>query len=279
MIRNIFATLAGTIAGGLAVALVQSLSNWLHPIPADMDITNAEAMGEWISKLPLAAFLIVLASWIIGCLVATSIARRLAGSRILLPGLIAWVCMSAATMLTLLSIPHPLWMWPAGIAGCFAGGLLGTVLVAPKTYRVASQNKIRAEGNFVFKTISEIENYRQAVPAIQQIEFLNEQRVGQGTKFRETRTMNGREAQATLEVTEFTPPHSIRIVSHEGGTTWDTLFEVTSGQESCSLSLCMDATPNNLLAKLLTPAILGMVRKGIEGDMQSVKEYCEKANL
>ena len=156
--------------------------------------------------------------------------------------------------------------------------MIGMLLAAPSTYRVKSTERIQADHNFVFQTISEIENYSQAVPAIQNIEFLSEQRVGQGTKFRETRAMNGREAEATLEVTEYSPPDSIRIISHEGGTTWDTLFEVIGDSQSCSLTLCMDATPHHFFAKLLTPVILGMVRKGIEGDMQAVKEYCENSN-
>ncbi|MEM8736413.1 MAG: SRPBCC family protein [Planctomycetota bacterium] len=278
MIRNIVAAVAGTIAGGIAVALVQALSNWLYPLPPGTDASDPQALGQWISQLPVPAFLIVLASWLAGCFTATFIARWLATSRVLLPSLVAWAFLIAATLLTLFSIPHPWWMWPAGVVACLAGGIFGLLLAAPSTYRVESTERIQADNQFVFQTISEIENYSQAVPAIQNVEFLTEQRVGQGTKFRETRTMNGREAKATLEVTEYSPPDSIRIISHEGGTTWDTLFEVVGDSQACTLTLCMDATPHHIFAKLLTPAILGMVRNGIEGDMQAVKEYCENSN-
>jgi len=51
--------------------------------------------------------------------------------------------------------------------------------------------------------MAHIDNFRKAVPGITSVEFLSETRSGVGTRFRETRVMNGREATVELEVTEF----------------------------------------------------------------------------
>lgn len=127
----------------------------------------------------------------------------------------------------------------------------------------------------VFETISDVRNFRKAVPHIINIEFLTEQQHGTGTRFNETRVMNGKEHTVELEVAEFVENESVRMVSVAGGTKWDTTFTVKETQGSVEMKMVMLVEPQNMMAKMMVPMILGMVRKGVEADMDSVKTYCE----
>jgi len=136
---------------------------------------------------------------------------------------------------------------------------------------------INAPPEMVFKTVSDITQFSKALPHIVNVEFLSEKKSGVGTRFRETRLMNGRETQTELEVTEFVENDHIRLVAVDTmGTTWDTLFSVKAEHGGTLLSMAMHARPQKWYAKILLFFIGGMVQKAVEKDMDMVKAYCEK---
>ncbi|MEM8486574.1 MAG: SRPBCC family protein [Bacteroidota bacterium] len=135
--------------------------------------------------------------------------------------------------------------------------------------------RIDAPLDEVFQTVSDVRNFSEAVPHIAKVEFLTEQKVGKGTRFLETRSMNGREQTIELEVADFIENDRVRMISDVGGTVWDTMFTVSSDAGKVMLEMKMDIKPHKLLAKLMTPLIRGMVVKGVVADMDAVKAYCE----
>ena len=138
---------------------------------------------------------------------------------------------------------------------------------------------IHASPAAVFDTIAHIENFSSAIPDITNVEFLTEQRRGEGTRFRETRKMGKREASTILEVTEYVPEQRVRLVSDAGGTNWDSTFTVTpEGDRATRLDFEMESRPYKLLARLFVPLIRGMVAKAIEKDLDAVKAHCEGAD-
>jgi hypothetical protein len=82
--------------------------------------------------------------------------------------------------------------------------------------------------------------------------------------------MKGREASSVLEVTEYEPDQRIRIVSDEGGTIWDTVFEVTDTVDGTMLTMVMESRPYKLLARVMNPLIAPMVRKAVTADLDAV---------
>lgn len=134
---------------------------------------------------------------------------------------------------------------------------------------------IAAPLDLVFQTVSDVRNFREAVPHIKHVEFLSDQQFGAGTRFRETRLMNGREHTVELEVAEYIDNDRVRMISDAGGTIWDTMFTVSKVSENVTLEMQMDIKPHTLLARMMTPLIRGMVVKGVESDMDSVKAFCE----
>jgi uncharacterized membrane protein len=87
--------------------------------------------------------------------------------------------------------------------------------------------------------------------------------------------MRGREVTTELEVTEYEPNQRVRLVSDAGGTVWDTMFTVRDNDGESVVSLLMDARPHKLTARVMNRVISRMIRKGIEGDLDGVKAYCE----
>lgn len=128
----------------------------------------------------------------------------------------------------------------------------------------------------VFDTVAHIEHFSEAVPHIKDVEFLSETRRGVGTRFKETREMNGREGTTVLQVTEYVENEKVRIVSDAGGAIWDTLFTTEPVGSGTELAMLMEARPHTLLARISTPMIKGMVAKGVAADLEAVKEFCER---
>jgi len=228
-----------------------------------------------VQTLPVPAFLIVLCSWAVGSFVGPFVARRTAPEHSAIPGGFVWAFFTIATIATLAVIPHPWWMWPAGILACVIFGVLGLASAGPSEYLVATSRTIHAPAEKVFRTLAHVENFSKAVPGIQKIQFLSDHKTGVGTRFRETRLMNGREASTVLEVTEYVENRHVRMVSDAGGTIWDTAFTVDPQNDAVLMTMQMTARPHNLAARLLTPMILNMVTTAVESDMDAVREYCE----
>jgi uncharacterized membrane protein len=135
---------------------------------------------------------------------------------------------------------------------------------------------IDAPIELVFQTVADIENFSKAVPHITKVEFLTESRFGLGTRFRETRMMQGKEASTELEGNEFEENARIRLVADSHGTVWDSLFAVEREGEKVALTLTMEAKAYKLISKIMNLFIAGFVQKAVEQDMDAVKEYCEQ---
>lgn len=134
---------------------------------------------------------------------------------------------------------------------------------------------IDAELGRVFQVVSDVRNFRQAVPHIIRIEFTTERQAGIGTRFRETRVMHGREHTVELEVAEYVENETVRMIADAGGTRWDTHFTVSQVANGTKLDLRMDISPQTWIARVFNPLIRGMVVRGVESDLASVKDFCE----
>lgn len=140
---------------------------------------------------------------------------------------------------------------------------------------VKVQRTIRAPREEVFEVTAHIEHYAEVIPGITGVEFLSDQRTGEGTVFRETRRMGKRSATTELEVTGYDPPKMTRIVSDEGGTIWDTIYTYAPTEDGTELTMVMEIRPHTFLARLTAPIAQRMVTKAIEADMDAVKAHCE----
>ncbi|MCA9061623.1 MAG: SRPBCC family protein [Planctomycetaceae bacterium] len=141
---------------------------------------------------------------------------------------------------------------------------------------VTASRMIQAPVETVFATVSDIRSFSKAVDSVTRVEFLTEQQTGAGTRFRETRRMNGREHTTELEVTEYILNERVRMVSTAGGTVWDSVFTVRPVGEAAELTLVMDAEPQSMLAKVMMRLARKVVVRLLEADLDAVVQYCEQ---
>src|SRR6185503_18070772 len=86
---------------------------------------------------------------------------------------------------------------------------------------------VNAPPEVVFRTVADIRQFSKAVPGVVKYEFLSEVQSGVGTRFRQTRVRDGKEATTELEVTEYVENARVRLVTDDKhGTVWDTVFAV-----------------------------------------------------
>lgn len=143
--------------------------------------------------------------------------------------------------------------------------------------RITVTRTINAPIDAVFGAVADIREFSKALPHVVNYEFLSQRHSGVGTRFRETRLMNGKEATTELEVTEHVENDRVRIVADSHGTIWDTTFTVASEDNNTVLTMTMDAKAYKLLSKLMNPLFKGMIKKAVERDMDFVKSYCEQS--
>lgn len=115
LLRNILAAVAGALAGGLVIMLVQ-LVNWLlHPPPAGLDISDQAAMAAHMAAAPLSALLVVLLSYLLGVTAGAWLAARLSANCHWRQGIIVGVLFFFASIGNLMKLPHPVWFWIANL--------------------------------------------------------------------------------------------------------------------------------------------------------------------
>lgn len=111
VVRNILAVLAGFVAGGIVIAMIQAINTRLYPLPAGFDPGNREMMRQHMATLPPLAFGIVLLSYAAGFPIAVFLAARLSATAPARQGVLIAAFFGAASVMNLLALPHPAWFW------------------------------------------------------------------------------------------------------------------------------------------------------------------------
>lgn len=115
VLRSVLAVLAGIAAGVIVVAVVDTLVFRLYPLPAGTDTSDPAALRDAVATMPLQAFVLLLAGWVLAALASSWVAARLATRRLVLHGAIGGGLLLAATLANLAAVPHPTWMWAAAV--------------------------------------------------------------------------------------------------------------------------------------------------------------------
>jgi hypothetical protein len=141
LVRSLLPYLAGLFAMGLVSFAIEALGHWLFPPSPEMahairllqagDQNGIQAMREALPTVPAASFLFVLLAWILGAIAMVYVAVTVAAYRTGAPsaadcrrkGLRLGLVLALACASNLISLPHPAWMWPAGLLLPFATAL------------------------------------------------------------------------------------------------------------------------------------------------------------
>ncbi|MFI4917470.1 MAG: SRPBCC family protein [Phycisphaerales bacterium JB060] len=143
----------------------------------------------------------------------------------------------------------------------------------------------------VFAAVSDFPNAASMVGGIDSVEMLSEASdgtpIGVGTRFKETRTMMGKQAVEEMEVTEYDPPRAYTLSAISCGMKFDsrvTCLEENPGEGrggGCRLSYDIKSEAQSLVAKVVSPVMgvmmKGMMRKAMERDLADIKAHVEGA--
>lgn len=105
--------------------LVQFGSQLMYPMPAELDPGDPEQLRQWVSTLPIGAFLFVLASHFAGTFAAGLACQLVARQPWPLGALIVGTFFTLGGILNLIAIPHPTWFAIVDLMLFFPAAWLG----------------------------------------------------------------------------------------------------------------------------------------------------------
>ncbi|WP_159701179.1 SRPBCC family protein [Arthrobacter sp. 18067] len=140
---------------------------------------------------------------------------------------------------------------------------------------------IKASPDKVWAVISDIPGSAGTLSGINAIQMLSEGPYGEGTRWKETRTMMGRQETVEMWVSHTDPPRSTTIKALQGGADYTTRFSLNERDGGTDLSLTFGAEVINptLLSKI-TMALFGkigmsMTRKALAKDLTEIAAKAE----
>jgi hypothetical protein len=132
MVRTILAVIVGAIVGMLTIMAMEFLFSLILPVPAALDLSQPGASAIYMANIPLANKLAVLFGWAVASFAAGHTATRMARTSDVRPALAAGGILVFAGILNMVILPHPWWMWLAGIVLLLAPAYLAARRVLPK---------------------------------------------------------------------------------------------------------------------------------------------------
>ena len=125
----------------------------------------------------------------------------------------------------------------------------------------ATQRRVAAPRATTFEVFSDFQNAASTVSAIERIEMLTEGPNRVGARFRETRTMFGRPATETMEVSAFDPPRSYTLAAESHGARYATTFTFTEAAGGTEVEMRFVVTPVTFMAKVMGLLMKPMMKK------------------
>lgn len=141
---------------------------------------------------------------------------------------------------------------------------------------------IAADPASVFEVMSDFEHAGERISAINKVEMHTEGPVGLGTRFTEWRTMFGKEASETMEVTAFEPGRSYVLSAESHGSKYTSIMRSLPEGHGTRVEFEFSAEPQTMMGRVMG-ALMGVVFKGslckaIEQDLVDLKAAVEGAD-
>ena len=145
--------------------------------------------------------------------------------------------------------------------------------------QITATDTVNAPIDRVFEVFSDVANCGERISGISAVEVLSDVTSGVGVRWRETRTVFGKEATEEMWMTACDPPNSYVVESESNGTKYLTTFTFERVDDNTTrVSWIFGGTPVSLKAKLLTPLAFlfkGALVKMMMGDITDLKAHIE----
>lgn len=140
--------------------------------------------------------------------------------------------------------------------------------------------RIAAPRERVWEVVTDLDRSPEVIEAIQSIERVRGDGFDVGTRWTETRTMFGREATETMEVTSIAPGRSYVVEADGRGARYRSEFRLEpAGDDATELTMSFGAEATGLVGKVMSATIgrlfAGATRKAIQSDLDDIARAAE----
>ena len=129
----------------------------------------------------------------------------------------------------------------------------------------------------VFEVATDLRNAVGRVRAITKMEVLTPGPVGKGTRFRETRTMFGREATEEMEITAFDPPRAFTMECANHGCHYTSHFRITPKAPGAEMEISFQVRPLNFGAKVMGFLMRPLTKKMVASCSKDLEDIARVA--
>ncbi len=131
-LKFIAAVFVGMMLGSLVIWGIETWGHTVFPPPPDLDPTDVDQVTELIANAPVGALLFVVLAYALGSFFGGLIAQLISNGFTIWPALITGLVLLIFGGITLVTIPHPMWMVISGILVFIPMAALGGRLVRKK---------------------------------------------------------------------------------------------------------------------------------------------------
>jgi hypothetical protein len=141
---------------------------------------------------------------------------------------------------------------------------------------------VNAAPAVVFAVAADLEHWPDFIRGVQRIDRLEPHADGPlraGMRFRETRTMFGRESTEEFQVTACDAPHRFSLEAKSCGVLFASEHRFIPDIAGTLVELTLTTKPISLMAKLMKPLsglMLGPMKKCVEADLDDLKAVAEQ---
>lgn len=140
--------------------------------------------------------------------------------------------------------------------------------------------EIAAPKDNVWSVITDIQNCKNVISAIEQLDILEAPTEGLvGLKWKETRQMFGQEATETMWITDAEEPNYYCTRAESHGSVYITKLVIAGSGASSQLTMEFSGEPKTIVAKvmsaLMMPFFKSALKKALQKDLEDIKRYVE----
>lgn len=149
---------------------------------------------------------------------------------------------------------------------------------------ITVSRNIAARPERVWAVITDLEHTAKTLSGVQHIERIDDSAdFAIGTRWRETRTMFGREATEEMEVTAIEPGRSYTVIAGNDTTTYTSVLRVEpTADDTSQLSMTFGARTSGVIANALAATVgrlfQGATRKMLQRDLDDIAKAAETSS-
>lgn len=148
-------------------------------------------------------------------------------------------------------------------------------------YSTTLSKHVNASREKVWAVISDIPGSARTLSAVRSIQMLSEGPYGEGTRWKETRAMMGREETVEMQVSQSEPPRGTTVKARQGGADYTSRFtlEERDGGTELTLFFGAEVLKPTFLSKIMMAAFgrigMGVTRKALAKDLADIAAKAE----